>query len=300
MHPRLGFIRVCEALCCNPRLRDRALRASERQRKRQRTQRVASIVAAMGRAEEMPSRAVKAGDGLRHYYMSHIHDSLLQLRVKTHNLHRLEAQRNDLNSKGPSFHISVSSWPFSFLKNLSFFFLFFEILQQSETKMSLPPDAKSSNPRGSPNSSFREGEEEEDYIVGEAFSGIGDISFFEWFHYWWCIIINNSSESWILCPNWRDIVCSHFSAAGDCRFDSRLMVCLGFHSAFSAWINLKWLLTISENAKGGAADAARTRFICRGSREGHGQIQSSCQGMLGSFASYLCDLSSSKNIILGR
>jgi 26S proteasome regulatory subunit T6 len=53
----------------------------------------------MGRAEEMPSRAVKAGDGLRHYYMSHIHDSLLQLRVKTHNLHRLEAQRNDLNSK---------------------------------------------------------------------------------------------------------------------------------------------------------------------------------------------------------
>jgi hypothetical protein len=36
LHPRLGFIRVCEALCCNPRLRNRALRASERQRKRQR------------------------------------------------------------------------------------------------------------------------------------------------------------------------------------------------------------------------------------------------------------------------
>ncbi len=61
------------------------------------------------------------------------------------------------------------------------------------------------------------------------------------------------------------------------------MVCLSFQSAFSAWINLKWLLTISENAKGGAADAARTRFICGGSCEGHGQIQSSCQGMLGSF-----------------
>jgi hypothetical protein len=95
--------------------------ARDRERDSER-QRVASIVAAMGRAEEMPNRAVKAGDGLRHYYMSHIHDSLLQLRVKTHNLHRLEAQRNDLNSKGPSFYISVSSWPFSFIKNLSFFF----------------------------------------------------------------------------------------------------------------------------------------------------------------------------------
>jgi hypothetical protein len=96
--------------------------ARDRERNSER-QRVASIVAAMGRAEEMPSRAVKAGDGLRHYYMSHIHDSLLQLRVKTHNLHRLEAQRNDLNSKGPSFHTSFSSWPFSFMKNLSFFSL---------------------------------------------------------------------------------------------------------------------------------------------------------------------------------
>lgn len=36
LHPQLGFIRVCEALCCNPRLRNRALRASERQRNRQR------------------------------------------------------------------------------------------------------------------------------------------------------------------------------------------------------------------------------------------------------------------------
>ncbi|KAG0570678.1 hypothetical protein M758_6G172900 [Ceratodon purpureus] len=53
----------------------------------------------MGRAEEAPNRAVRSGEGLRHYYLSHIHDLLLQLRVKTHNLHRLEAQRNDLNSK---------------------------------------------------------------------------------------------------------------------------------------------------------------------------------------------------------
>lgn len=54
----------------------------------------------MGRAEEAPNRPVRSGEGLRQYYLSHIHDLLLQLRVKTHNLHRLEAQRNDLNSKG--------------------------------------------------------------------------------------------------------------------------------------------------------------------------------------------------------
>lgn len=54
----------------------------------------------MGRAEEAPNRPARSGEGLRHYYLSHIHDLLLQLRVKTHNLHRLEAQRNDLNSKG--------------------------------------------------------------------------------------------------------------------------------------------------------------------------------------------------------
>lgn len=54
----------------------------------------------MGRAEEVPNKSARSGEGLRHYYLSHIHDLLLQLRVKTHNLHRLEAQRNDLNSKG--------------------------------------------------------------------------------------------------------------------------------------------------------------------------------------------------------
>jgi 26S proteasome regulatory subunit T6 len=53
----------------------------------------------MGRAEEPLTRLARSGEGLRHYYLSHIHDLLLQLRVKTHNLHRLEAQRNDLNSK---------------------------------------------------------------------------------------------------------------------------------------------------------------------------------------------------------
>ncbi|KAK1259267.1 hypothetical protein QJS04_geneDACA005586 [Acorus gramineus] len=39
------------------------------------------------------------GEGLRQYYMQHIHDLQLQVRQKTHNLNRLEAQRNDLNSR---------------------------------------------------------------------------------------------------------------------------------------------------------------------------------------------------------
>ncbi|KAL6985310.1 26S proteasome regulatory subunit 8 A [Sarracenia purpurea var. burkii] len=39
------------------------------------------------------------GEGLRQYYLQHIHDLQLQDRQKTHNLNRLEAQRNDLNSK---------------------------------------------------------------------------------------------------------------------------------------------------------------------------------------------------------
>lgn len=53
---------------------------------------------------EMWSPPVKArgggGEGLRQYYTQHIHDLQLQLRQKSHNLNRLEAQRNDLNSKG--------------------------------------------------------------------------------------------------------------------------------------------------------------------------------------------------------
>lgn len=40
------------------------------------------------------------GEGLRQYYLQHIHDLQLQIRQKTHNLNRLEAQRNDLNSRG--------------------------------------------------------------------------------------------------------------------------------------------------------------------------------------------------------
>lgn len=43
---------------------------------------------------------VKQGEGLRQYYLQNIHDHQLQVRQKTHNLNRLEAQRNDLNSRG--------------------------------------------------------------------------------------------------------------------------------------------------------------------------------------------------------
>ncbi|KAJ8643086.1 hypothetical protein MRB53_004834 [Persea americana] len=42
---------------------------------------------------------MKPGEGLRQYYQQHIHDLQLLVRQKTHNLNRLEAQRNDLNSK---------------------------------------------------------------------------------------------------------------------------------------------------------------------------------------------------------
>ncbi|URE43190.1 SOUL heme-binding protein, partial [Musa troglodytarum] len=39
------------------------------------------------------------GEGLRQYYLQHIHDHQLQIRQKSNNLQRLEAQRNDLNSR---------------------------------------------------------------------------------------------------------------------------------------------------------------------------------------------------------
>ncbi|KAK4771740.1 hypothetical protein SAY86_013515 [Trapa natans] len=39
------------------------------------------------------------GEGLRQYYLQHIHELQLRVRQKTHNLNRLEAQRNELNSK---------------------------------------------------------------------------------------------------------------------------------------------------------------------------------------------------------
>ena len=52
--------------------------------------------------------AAKQGEGLRHYYLQHIQDLQLQLRLKTHNLNRLEAQRNELNSRGNSDYSTVT------------------------------------------------------------------------------------------------------------------------------------------------------------------------------------------------
>ncbi|KAI8568999.1 hypothetical protein RHMOL_Rhmol02G0244900 [Rhododendron molle] len=49
--------------------------------------------------EACGSTRAKQGEGLRQYYLLHIHDLQLQVRQKSHNLSRLEAQRNDLNSK---------------------------------------------------------------------------------------------------------------------------------------------------------------------------------------------------------
>ncbi|XP_058074592.1 26S proteasome regulatory subunit 8 homolog A isoform X2 [Magnolia sinica] len=54
-------------------------------------------------------KMVKQGEGLRQYYLQNIHDLQLQVRQKTHNLNRLEAQRNDLNSKVPANH-TILSW----------------------------------------------------------------------------------------------------------------------------------------------------------------------------------------------
>ncbi|CAN7038077.1 unnamed protein product [Brassica rapa subsp. trilocularis] len=43
--------------------------------------------------------AAKQGEGLKQYYLQHIHELQRQLRQKTNNLNRLEAQRNELNSR---------------------------------------------------------------------------------------------------------------------------------------------------------------------------------------------------------
>ncbi|KAI8547688.1 hypothetical protein RHMOL_Rhmol07G0215600 [Rhododendron molle] len=49
--------------------------------------------------EACSSTRAKQGEGLRQYYLQHIHDLQLEVRQKSHNLSRLEAERNDLNSK---------------------------------------------------------------------------------------------------------------------------------------------------------------------------------------------------------
>lgn len=52
--------------------------------------------------ETCSAKTGKQGEGLRQYYLQHIHELQLQVRQKTHNLNRLEAQRNELNSRGAS------------------------------------------------------------------------------------------------------------------------------------------------------------------------------------------------------
>jgi len=50
--------------------------------------------------EHCSAKPTKQGEGLRQYYTQHIHELQLLQRQKNHNLNRLEAQRNELNSRG--------------------------------------------------------------------------------------------------------------------------------------------------------------------------------------------------------
>ncbi|KAL2929432.1 26S proteasome regulatory subunit 8-like protein A [Bienertia sinuspersici] len=54
----------------------------------------------MATAEAENNKAVKQqGEGLKQYYLQHIHELQLRARQQSHNLQRLEAQRNELNSR---------------------------------------------------------------------------------------------------------------------------------------------------------------------------------------------------------
>lgn len=44
--------------------------------------------------------AAEAGHGLRNYYKGKIEELELQIKDRSHNLRRLEAQRNELNTQG--------------------------------------------------------------------------------------------------------------------------------------------------------------------------------------------------------
>ncbi|KAJ8644419.1 hypothetical protein MRB53_006167 [Persea americana] len=56
-------------------------------------------LSATATATATKATTMKHGEGLRQYYQQHIHDLQLLIRQKTHNLNRLKAQRNNLNSK---------------------------------------------------------------------------------------------------------------------------------------------------------------------------------------------------------
>lgn len=66
---------------------------------------MATKVAAAPVSAALSSLASKAplGDGLRAYYQGKIEELELAARDKAATLRRLEAQRNELNSKGPVF-----------------------------------------------------------------------------------------------------------------------------------------------------------------------------------------------------
>lgn len=72
--------------------------------------------------EACSAKATKQGEGLRQYYLQHIHELQLQVRQKTHNLNRLEAQRNELNSRGS---IDLFSNSHLWCANPNFFLLVF-------------------------------------------------------------------------------------------------------------------------------------------------------------------------------
>ena len=49
-----------------------------------------------------------AGEGLRAYYKGKIEELEIQIRDKQHNLRRMEAQRNELNSRGEGQMVHVA------------------------------------------------------------------------------------------------------------------------------------------------------------------------------------------------
>ena len=50
------------------------------------------------------------GDGLKSYYKAKIEELEIMARDKQHNLRRLEAQRNELNTKGAQSGVPVGAW----------------------------------------------------------------------------------------------------------------------------------------------------------------------------------------------
>lgn len=74
--------------------------------------------------ENCSAKPTKQGEGLRHYYSLNIHEHQLLLRQKTHNLNRLEAQRNELNSRGPLTLTLALLYSFGFPYPILFIFPF--------------------------------------------------------------------------------------------------------------------------------------------------------------------------------